>query len=344
MDWEEKYKLLEAKFNELEEKHTALNKEHLGLLEDHNLVQEALDAHSQLAEDLEEQLKEEEETRKKATLDHHRQNQRSISIANALTAGQEELKQKQSKLNDIEELLAKAKLEGEEGKKKVEDLTKQRQVADNDISQLKIRMEDRSSHLQLLKEQQMYYELEIAEYARLAKVTKKQMIILQVENRRLKPNRGKKKKKEKTAADITLQQMKKNKAVMDKMKHLMEDAFSSPDDNLSLEEREKRKIMVSVITRMMVLKNGFSASDPFEKRMWLKLKKNMKSVCKCMVLDAKAKKTRRNSKSRRRNSNASGSRKNSTASGSPKMRRGSLKKSKRTPKSKSRRMSSSGAR
>merc|ERR1712038_311739 len=157
----------------------ALNKEHLALLEDHNIVQEALDAHSQLAEDLEEQLKEEEETRKKTMLDREREGQRNITISNALIAGQEELKQKQSKLNDIEELLAKAKLEGEEGKKKVQDLTKQREDADKDITQLKMGMEDRSSHLQLLKEQQMYYELEIAEYARLAKVTKKQMIILQ---------------------------------------------------------------------------------------------------------------------------------------------------------------------
>jgi len=92
--------------------------------------------------------------------------------------------------------------------------------------------------------------------------------------------------------------MAKNKAVMDKMKALMDDAFAPLTGDETKEEREHRKVIIRVITKLIVLRNGYSASAPFERRMWLKLRKNMLSVLK----DMKDTKKRKGSKKSRRNS------------------------------------------
>merc|ERR1711971_191976 len=132
-------------------------------------------------------LEEEQEVWKKTVLGRDRERQKSISVSNLFSLSQEEIKRKEEELTKIEEALSQAKQEGEEGKKKALDLEKQKEVAEKDLNHVKTRLEDKSDHLQLLKEQQMYYEEIISDYSRLAKTTKRQLIALQGENRRLRP-------------------------------------------------------------------------------------------------------------------------------------------------------------
>jgi len=330
---EAKYKDLEEKYNLLKDEHISLKDEHAALKDEHAAVQEELEAHTQLAEDLEDQLKDSEELRNRTRLQQQRETQRSIIVANQFQVGQQELKEKQKKLLEIEDALLAAKAEGEEGKKKAQELVLKKQLLDRDLKDLSGRLNDKSDHLRLLKEQQMYYEEEIAEYARLARTTKRQMIILTAENRRLKPQYAnkKKKKREKNTAELALEKMRKNKQVMDKMKDLMEDAFAPPKDGnvgITTEEREKRKVIIKVITKMMVHRNGYSATDPFEKRMWLKLRKNMNYVTVCMKTGKP--KRRRGSKGRR------GSVRKSSVGGSPVSKSPGRSQSHRSPPSSNR--------
>lgn len=256
-------------------------------------LQEAQDAGVTFAEELEADLETEKAEKEKHETNVFRERHKSDKLKETIEATEAEVKKKLRKIAEVEKSLEEARKKGDEGKNDVIRLEREKDKIEMEVRMMESKLDDKTEAMELMEEQQVFYEEEVDNYTRMLEQAQDEMKELQVKESMQKEKINKLEAeiarkegmvyKPPEVAEVKLSgldaacaKLEKAKMVREQMKEFVESAKCTGEE--TPEERAKRKSNLRAIKRLMTMKNGYSAKDSLSTRSWIRLKKHMKEV------------------------------------------------------------------